>query len=261
MHVFGCSRKDVIARRARAPTRRYSRWMGSALPAKPKSRHPRRSVEDFEAVGSGATGKPVAAEGVSWALLKPSPRSLYTFPNEHASWAGVSSGPLSCRRAFTPPPASTSSITSFFARPKTGLPRQSNTGGHDAIRFSLAASKPRRKPWMRSRRRQGDARGRTQGGAIRTLSPTIRKLLRRGYSRLKVIELLTEQGVSGEHVDVQAVLPRQDSRPWRARRERPVLKEDAQVGSSQARWRGRYRAVESKGQRSATLHAQCQDTT
>jgi hypothetical protein len=31
--------------------------------------------------------------------------------------------------------------------------------------------------------------------AIKTLSPTIRKLLRRGYSRAKVVELLREQGV------------------------------------------------------------------
>ena len=31
--------------------------------------------------------------------------------------------------------------------------------------------------------------------AIKTLSPTIRKLLRRGHSRAKVVELLREQGV------------------------------------------------------------------
>ena len=32
--------------------------------------------------------------------------------------------------------------------------------------------------------------------AIRTLSPTIRKLVRRGYSRAKIVDLLKEQGLT-----------------------------------------------------------------
>jgi hypothetical protein len=64
-----------------------------------------------------------------------------------------------------------------------------------AHKFSLAAIETAKENLEAMPAAAKETRQMTLKEAIKTLSPTIRKLLRRGYSRTKVVELLREQGV------------------------------------------------------------------
>jgi hypothetical protein len=67
--------------------------------------------------------------------------------------------------------------------------------GTMAHKFSLAAIETAKQNLDAMPAAARETREVTLKEAIKTLSPTIRKLLRRGYSRAKVVELLREQGV------------------------------------------------------------------
>jgi len=64
-----------------------------------------------------------------------------------------------------------------------------------AHKFSLAAIETAKQNLDAMPAAAKETREVTLKEAIKTLSPTIRKLLRRGHSRAKVVELLREQGV------------------------------------------------------------------
>ena len=64
-----------------------------------------------------------------------------------------------------------------------------------AHKFSLAAIETAKENLEAMPAAAKETRQVTLKEAIKTLSPTIRKLLRRGYSRAKVVELLREQRV------------------------------------------------------------------
>jgi hypothetical protein len=64
-----------------------------------------------------------------------------------------------------------------------------------ANKFSLAAIETAKQNLDAMPAAAKETREVTLKEAIKTLSPTIRKLLRRGYTRAKVVELLREQGV------------------------------------------------------------------
>jgi hypothetical protein len=64
-----------------------------------------------------------------------------------------------------------------------------------AHKFSLAAIETAKQNLDAMPAAARETREVTLKEAVKTLSPTIRKLLRRGYSRAKVVELLREQRV------------------------------------------------------------------
>jgi hypothetical protein len=64
-----------------------------------------------------------------------------------------------------------------------------------ANKFSLAAIETAKQNLDAMPAAARETREVTLKEAIKTLSPTIRKLLRRGYSRARVVDLLLEQGV------------------------------------------------------------------
>jgi hypothetical protein len=65
-----------------------------------------------------------------------------------------------------------------------------------SLKFSLAAIETAKQTLDALPAPAKDTREVGLRGAIQALSPTIRRLIRRGYSRRQVVELLNEQGVT-----------------------------------------------------------------